>query len=526
DLKNTISLSPENGQQRILQANAAWIRSLAILEHHSSRQLMFGKHCTMLESLTLYCKAEKCIKESYWDNLQSFLDQIMGCLRSLTLRNWGAPHIPIDHPLKTLVRRSNLRSLTLFECRIESQDMCHFWSIFPQLDSLEIASTFLELPVWKRSDTASGDNGVHQRTTTADEALERDVSFPRLRKMVLRDVLGVASLEQLNWLIQPCALLETLDWNVTDFYTPMKEFSSFFTSMTWPNLDSINIRNVFGHPMSNEILAGILSAAKQPFKYLDIDLISHDPTTFDLLRKNHFRTLKTIDLLLAKVSDAPGCSLWVQEILESCPALECLKAKFISSRDIINGKPWVCHRLKVFQVLINMDFEDRPVERGRRRPTFTEDEERMCHKVFGQLSRMRFLETLDMGYYDFQPLESKVFVLPLELRLGLGQLSPLKDIVNIKFHGYQDMRMIDIQWMLDHWPCLRMIIGKLSAKRSKTFGNLLVRDHLLKAALATRLVITPGSLLKFGSLLNVGSNDSVIPDQECLHDSDSDENED
>ncbi|KAG0219490.1 hypothetical protein BGX31_011299, partial [Mortierella sp. GBA43] len=482
----------------------------------------------MLESLTLHCKVERHIEDSYWNSLQSLLDQSMGCLRSLTLISWHElrkgkdwSNIPIVDPFRTFVRHSNVRSLTLLRSRIEGQDLCHLWSILPQLESLKIKATTLKLPIWKRSDSASDDDESTQRTATTDGALGQDVLFPKLRKLILNRVRGIGSLELLNRLIKPCPLLEILEWNTGDYGFPEKELYSSFISMTWPNLDSITIQDYPLTVMSTEDFVSILGAATRPFKVLDISISRFDRPTFDLLRRDHFETMTTIDLSLAYQydqdmwSNPKSCSSWVQEVLELCPALEHLRARIITSQDILNGKPWTCLRLKLFEVPIDMGFENKPVERGPKRPKFTEDEERACRKVFGQLSRLKFLTRLEMNTDDLILLTANVFLLPLELRLGLGQLSQLWDIEYINFRGSQDMRMIDIQWMLDHWPHLRRICAeRLSKKRSKTFGNMHVRDYLLKEALSMRSVATSEHFMEDRT------NDKVVLDKECLHDSD------
>ncbi|KAI8357687.1 hypothetical protein B0O80DRAFT_445583 [Mortierella sp. GBAus27b] len=75
------------------------------------------------------------------------------------------------------------------------------------------------------------------------------------------------------------------------------------------------------------------------------------------------------------------------------------------------------------------------------------------------------------------------------------------------------MRMIDIQWMMEHWPRLRYVYGgNLSAKRSRTFENLYVRDYLLHQALWMREIRGPN---------NSPEEFKRIGKKGCVHDSDS-----
>jgi hypothetical protein len=64
--------------------------------------------------------------------------------------------------------------------------------------------------------------------------------------------------------------------------------------------------------------------------------------------------------------------------------------------------------------------------------------------------------------------------------VGLGQLCWLKDIEMVDYYGFQDMRMMNLEWMLQHRPHLQSLSGdRLSNKRSKAFGNQFVRHLLL-----------------------------------------------
>ncbi|KAI8357685.1 hypothetical protein B0O80DRAFT_527445 [Mortierella sp. GBAus27b] len=425
------------------------------------------------------------------DPLQQALQANASWIRSLA-DILGQPPVAIG------TEYSSLCSLTLSSCRIESESMCHFWSISQQLESLEIRNTFLSLPTGSPPvRTWNGNNESNQDICAAYEATTSDARFPKLRKLIVDDVRNCTPLEQLEWLIKPCPLLETLNWDTGGYLIPGDEFSDSFASMTWPNLVSITISDSWRRSVSDENYMTILRTAKKPLKSLDMTIARLGRPAFDLILKHHFETITEIDLTKAqdpnqdwKTFVPEHCSLWVREVLESCYSLERLVASIISSDDIINGKPWVCRRLKCLQVVINMNFKDKPTERGRKRPKFTEDEERVCRGVFGQLSRLISLKSLELS--GLLPSEAKIFALPLELRLGLGQLSQLKNIDSIRFHGNQDMRMTDIQWMMDHWPRLQCVDGDiLSTKRSRTFENLFVRDYLLCQALWKREIRPP-----------------------------------
>ncbi|KAI8357668.1 hypothetical protein B0O80DRAFT_445531 [Mortierella sp. GBAus27b] len=290
-------------------------------------------------------------------------------------------------------------------------------------------------------------------------------------------------------------MLQTLVWTTPGYMTfPQDEFYNFFAATTWPKLDSIAINNR-EHYVRDEEYAAILLAAKRPFKVLDLDLYRLEPPTFDLLRRDHFETLTRVNLSIGRhdIAGLPdfnemGDPSWVQEVLESCPSLEQIVARTITAKRIINGKPWVCLGLKVFKVRINMEFENKSSQRGPTRPKFTKDEERACHQVFTHLSQLKQLKVLDMSRWG----GTKCANLPLELRMGLGQLFTLRNMETVVHREPQDFRMVDVEWMLRHWPRLKTVSGgRLSRKCSKTFGDTLVRDYLLMRALHSKGVQTP-----------------------------------
>ncbi|KAG0246767.1 hypothetical protein BGX31_009014 [Mortierella sp. GBA43] len=133
-------------------------------------------------------------------------------------------------------------------------------------------------------------------------------------------------------------------------------------------------------------------------------------------------------------------SEWIQRVLESCSSLEQITAAIIHSHDIINGKPWSCLRLKIFKIMVNMEFEARPLVHGRARSRFTEADEKQCREVFWQLSQLKALKVLNMECY-LPSLSAMKFPLPLELRVGLEQLNRLKHLEAIGYYGTQDIRM-------------------------------------------------------------------------------------
>jgi len=307
-------------------------------------------------------------------------------------------------------------------------------------------------------------------------------------------------------------MLKTLEWTLLPVSLPVKEFTDYFAAMTWPELESITINDT-RTSMTDKEYEAILRAAPRPLKVLDLPLCRFETDSFNLLRQNHFKTLTKVNLFQAKNNTSYSSSRlvddvseWVQEVLESCPSLESIVARVITAQDIIKGKPWVCLRLEEFKVMIDMEFKERALERGPKRPKYTEDEENQCRAVYRQLGRLNQLKKLDMFHCSWRPGVKVITPPPLELRVGLAQLSTLKDIELISFYGSQDMRMVDLQWMLQHWPHLQEIAGgRLSSKRSKTLVNFFVRHFLLESTFLAHRVTVYGRHL----INNMGGQNMV-----------------
>ncbi|KAI8345565.1 hypothetical protein B0O80DRAFT_472670 [Mortierella sp. GBAus27b] len=83
--------------------------------------------------------------------------------------------------------------------------------------------------------------------------------------------------------------------------------------------------------------------------------------------------------------------------------------------------------------------------------------------------------------------------------MGLGHLSTSRDLEWIGYQGPQRMRMVDVEWMLQHWTNLRKITGgRPTEKRSKTFGNTHVRCYTIMKALHDRIVEIPKEWWSYG----------------------------
>ncbi|KAF9994649.1 hypothetical protein BGZ65_009722, partial [Modicella reniformis] len=520
---------------RFIRKIGPWIRSLSVHSHIFMRDLTFDRHCIMLESLSIEGPPfDSQVDKLYWDRCKALVRQNSARLRSLTLVNWEKsvtkplPHQPIWSPLLNFTHHMNLRSLSVKAGKIRGRHMAAFWKISMRLESLELEAVHFDLPnpsnksLKKNNNNnednnpVSDNNGEHLGNITTNDndinptmidtndsssTLKTPVlRFPKLRKLTLTNLQHLKPSHQLKQLICHCPMLQTLVWNLKrNMPCPGKEFSESFAAMTWPDLDWIVIKDQGGY-ISDQECKTILQAAKQPFRRLDLRLYHLGKQAFDMMLQGHSRTLTKVDLCQGREEVMGqhyrvqgGVSEWVQKILESCPLLEHISGRTITADDILEGEPWVCLGLQMFNVMINMEFEDVRLKRGRTRLMFTEKEERQCYEIYKRLTRLKHLRVLDMRpQYKFQLCVQKFVALPLQVGMGLRQLSKLKDIEVIGYTGLQDMRQVDVEWMLRHWPRIRVVTGdRLSVKPSKSFGNNFVRDYLLTKVLKSGGVQAP-----------------------------------
>jgi hypothetical protein len=277
----------------------------------------------------------------------------------------------------------------------------------------------------------------------------------------------------------------------------MDDFTNYLAAQTWPYLDSLEITGQYDY-VSVQEYALLLQSTQRRFKRLDLKITSIPQESFDLLRKGgHFETLTKLDLGIPHMEEYldaltvngvdAAISKRIRAVLESCPSLEHFSGRSISGQDIIDSQPWVCHRLKTFEVLICMDITKQ--QTAWTETEYTEDDRRQCHQVFERLSQLRQLKVLNI--YNWYLSEIPV-TLPLDLRMGLGHLSTLRDLEWLGYDETQNMRLVDVGWMLQHWTKLRKMTGGLpTMKCSQKFEKKNVQFYLAMKALATRRVEVP-----------------------------------
>ena len=166
---------------------------------------------------------------------------------------------------------------------------------------------------------------------------------------------------------------------------------------------------------------------------------------------------------LALQSNAPSCLNTLQvlrlrgcmdvdgsmalEILCSLPNLKEFAAPLISSFDLeMDPRPWVCQRsLLHLHVGIGMESQDKQ------------------RLMFARLAGLEHLQVLKLG--SAQSLSQKgLDLLEADLRLehGLDLLDPLKELQEFGVEVHQTLSSEDVDWMIQHWPSLRIVRGQLN----------------------------------------------------------------
>ncbi|KAF9286413.1 hypothetical protein BGZ88_009103 [Linnemannia elongata] len=243
--------------------------------------------------------------------------------------------------------------------------------------------------------------------------------------------------------------------------------------------------------LEDEHVATVLSSCRKGWKAVDLrSSASIEDAAWKSLA-NHFFTLEKI-VILGGVSIGSEC---LRRILSSCPNLHTLVtiddgnylnddnfsttmyAKEFVDLDQATGElnPWACERsLKVLKVLV-ASVSDNP---NAYRPATQ-------RQVYKRLARFINLETLWLGHDPRISIELKSDTtadtqdkcLQMSLDSGLDMLQGLTALQEL---SVSNMRTLigwkELQWMTQHWPRLRIIMGMDGKGRDKEAAQWL-QDH-------------------------------------------------
>ncbi|KAK3819954.1 MAG: hypothetical protein J3Q66DRAFT_164854 [Benniella sp.] len=311
-----------------------------------------------------------------------------------------------------------LRHLALEACYIGPHCVDEFWSACGRLESLEIFSVTIE------------------RTSNLI-----NMTFPRLRKLYLKDVVGLTALDEL-YLITRCPKLMDLKWISNDrgWFPETSLFAECVAFGVWPSLKKLDIHGVILDEQMTMICKGMQKATKLVLaSTVQTALL---PTACNQL-KRHFNSLVQLDLRRAGADSSTVCY-----ILCSCPRLEVFAADKVLARHIADQLSWDCAMsLRVLAL----------------RLVFQKDEYTLQRLVFQKLSILHRLEELSDDNHEALDLDQARIGLDFRLMSGMGALATLKQMKVLRFGSTQRLDTDDAKWMLLHWKQLETICGEPSA---------------------------------------------------------------
>ncbi|KAG0046021.1 hypothetical protein BGZ83_008784 [Gryganskiella cystojenkinii] len=184
--------------------------------------------------------------------------------------------------------------------------------------------------------------------------------------------------------------------------------------------------------------------------------------------ERHLNALRV--LRLENCHQLPG--LAVHEILCSMPSLEVLMAHRISDRDILENddgpdRPWVCARLRVLKVSVDLLLDSIPSE-----PSSEPSPQLSCLpsqvKILKRLSSLVQLEECDLSddFFLFPDCQR----LRLTLDQGLEQLQSLRRLRRwaCPTYPYLEWGPAEAQWVRMFWPSLEKLVGyKLQSEETE-----------------------------------------------------------
>ncbi|KAK3840858.1 MAG: hypothetical protein J3R72DRAFT_446518 [Linnemannia gamsii] len=292
-------------------------------------------------------------------------------------------------------------------------------------------------------------------TTTIQE---KEAVFSRMKKISYQSSYSMPMFPEKHLeFFKRCRNLKTLSWKRRRGHIPTSDFTQCLERQQWPHMENLSVSGIIA---SDEDLATIIHHLP-PLKHLEIGSGDFGPLCFRHLRERLLGSLKTLDL--SKCDKFTG--QMALEVMSSCPQLEEFGAPYITIQDLRTApRPWVCLGLKRLKApFIDDNYESNTVYGDDLRNSVTS---RSSSVVFGHLSKLEKLDTLDISFNNVRSLRALGFVKlnapQFRLDTGLRRLATLKRLKELYLdHTKQDLRKEDVECMLMQWPMLKKVSGTL-----------------------------------------------------------------
>jgi hypothetical protein len=311
-------------------------------------------------------------------------------------------------------------TLELYTVHIKDVDAPIFWHACQNLEYLRLANV-----------------------TIKHGALLADTLFNRMRYLHMGIIRGFDDLVRMDLMLR-CPRLEYVSWIHDPEDINQRTFHPVQNNH-WLRLSKLHIV----YPLQDTDMAAILKGVGNDFGtvvYLNANGKALKEQAFRALSR-HFNTLTYLSLTECQ----PDVSWAIRDVLCGCPNLEYLKATSISDRDIAEGGPWVCTRLRELDICFLVE------ESGQGRQPL----------IFEHLSTLVRLERLTLQPSPMTDGDQGR-VLAFRLSCGMGKLSTLKQLSYICFESgtrymyNEGVGIKEIKWMIKHWKKMKKVRGRLA----------------------------------------------------------------
>ncbi|GJJ71527.1 hypothetical protein EMPS_03877 [Entomortierella parvispora] len=402
-------------------------------------------------------------------------------LHSLTLVNvihysrvWKVLHAVAIHPSR--LRVLTLRNVTFF---LDHWNPDHR-ELFSRLEALRLDNSLL----WFRQDFAEGVPDAHffapieEEGSVEDSLVKRGQYWKPLPDIKIQHLSmnnPYVTKEQYLFLLD-CRELRSLQWvkeQAGERGNIKPALAKWLREGQWPFLERLEIVMT---QFSDQELAEILEAMPRPLKTLRMDKTAFaEASTRALLESGEGHHRKSLESLsLVGCADLQGSM--VQQFLCEMPRLRKLHARVLTDQDMAKDpRPWVCQNMRYLQVgfvyqLLSENSAEQPVE-------VASEGQLPRSALFDRLAGLSNLHTL--GFMNSQPVEERTGAQrkhttrpdfhKLLIQNGLDVLKSLTGLQFLLFgETDQDLTSEEAQWMVDHWPRLRVVAVSRASNNKET----------------------------------------------------------
>ncbi|KAK3810936.1 MAG: hypothetical protein J3Q66DRAFT_414162 [Benniella sp.] len=282
------------------------------------------------------------------------------------------------------------------------------------------------------------------------------------------------------WLWKRCSHVEHLVVNdMDDVRQSLAE--GILTHM--PNLNKIHLE---GTSWKSEEIVAILSASRQGWKKVSMSCLSLSPTAMTCLM-NHSSTLER--LMLDGIHGVTHSDKI--QVLRCCPMLyefsdagQQSNSRFIDVHSFVDQDPdtgslkaWESEAsLRALKICIVGIPRPELYESQVIKEDYPGQGQELHNRVYARLARLTNLESLWLGEEGHH--HGAFSCLEMSLESGLDGISGLKALRELNVSSMRTrIGEREVQWMVEHWPKLRVIHGLLEKGRDKKAVEWLQQHH-------------------------------------------------